>query len=198
MYITSTNSTYSRPTWAEINLSAIKYNLGQIRRFIETGVELMPVVKANAYGHGIYPVSRALVENGINYLSVATMDEALTLRKNDINVSVLVMGAILKEEIENAVENDITITLCSYDILDYIAGHHSSSKIKAHIKIDTGMGRLGIWHEEAEDFIKKVYDTKNIELEGIFTHFSSAGRDKMYTSYQIKSFEDLLSKDGLY
>ncbi len=183
-----------RPTWAEIDLQAAGYNLGRMREMVDGDTGIMAVVKANAYGHGICQVSRVLVENGVDYLGVATVDEAIKLRRSGLDVPVLVMGSVLAEEAKAAVDHDITLTLCDPGLLHVFAGIARDSKktLKVHIKIDTGMGRIGVWHEDAMSFIKEVYGCKEIEVEGVYTHFSSAGRDKMVTQLQIASFDKVL------
>jgi len=185
-----------RPTWAEIDLKAVGHNLNRIRKLVDKNVGIMTVVKANAYGHGICRISKVLVKSGINYLGVATVDEALKLRDAGIKVPVLVMGSVLKDEAEAAIKRGITLTLCDRRLLRDISAIAVKTKRRprVHVKIDTGMGRIGVWHEEAFEFIKSVYKDKNMELEGVYTHFSSAGRDKSFTRSQIKYFENLLSR----
>ncbi|MFH1798119.1 MAG: alanine racemase [Candidatus Omnitrophota bacterium] len=184
-----------RPTWLEIDINAIRSNLACIRGLVEkTKVDILAVVKANAYGHGLLRVGRVLVEEGVNYLGVATVDEALKLRMDGISTAILVLGSVLEEEAKVAARNNITLTLCDEQSLSLLVSiaKGTSLRPKVHVKVDTGMGRIGIWHEEAVDFIKKVYSKNEIELEGIYTHFSSAGRDKIMTSLQIDSFENVL------
>ena len=189
-----------RPTWAEIDLKAIEYNYRQVRRIVGKNVNIMVVVKANAYGHGTVEVSSILEKLDVDYLGVATMDEAARLRDHGIKSPILVLGSVLPEEVKAAMERDITLTLCSDEILEAIKEETRNqpvpegNKIKVHIKVDTGMGRIGVWHEEALDFIKKASTEKGVILEGIYTHFSSAGRDDFFTKYQIESFEKLLSE----
>jgi alanine racemase len=189
------NRTTYRPTWAEIDLGAIRRNLRNIRGLVEKKVDVMAVVKANAYGHGLCPVSRVLVEEGVDYLGVATVDEALILRSSGIEAPVLVLGSVLDEEARAAVSQNITLTLCDQGLLDILAdlAKEKGLRPKVHVKVDTGMGRIGVWHEEALDFIKKAHAAKEIEIEGVYTHFSSAGRDKAATRAQIKAFEDVIS-----
>ena len=183
-----------RPTWAEIKLDAVRYNLEQIRTFLDKDVAIMPVVKANAYGHGISEVSRVLVSNGIEYLGVATVDEALKLRSDGLKVSILVLGSVLSDEAREAVRNDITLTLCDTRLLQVLTeiAKETGKSPRVHVKVDTGMGRIGVWHEDAVKFIKQVAHVEQIKLEGVYTHFSSAARDKMYTSFQIEFFENIL------
>lgn len=184
-----------RPTWAEVDLSAIEHNFKQVRRAVGGNVNIMVVVKANAYGHGIVEVSKVLERLGVNYLGVATTDEAIRLREYGVRTPILVLGSILPEEVKVLIENNITITLCNDDLIDAInKAIANGHKAKVHIKIDTGMGRIGVWHEEALNFIKNLAQEKRIVIEGIYTHFSSAGRDDFFTNYQIEAFEKLLAK----
>lgn len=184
-----------RPTWAEIDLGAIEHNYKQVRRMVGKNVDIMVVVKANAYGHGIVEVSGVLERLGVSYLGVATTDEAVRLRESGIKTPILVLGSVLPEEVKVLVDNDITLTLCSGDLIDAVRkAALCGKKAKVHIKIDTGMGRIGVWHEEALNFVKNLAEEKNIIIEGIYTHFSSAGRDDFFTNYQIEAFEKLLAK----
>lgn len=184
-----------RPTWTEIDLRAIEYNYRQVRRLVGKATQIMVVVKANAYGHGTVEVSQVLERLGVNYLGVATTDEAVRLRDYGIRSPILVLGSVLPEEIGALLEKDVTFTLAGHDLLDSIDREARARKTRAkvHIKIDTGMGRIGVWHEEALNFIKNIwFGYHSIIVEGIYTHFSSAGRDDFFTNYQIESFEKLL------
>jgi alanine racemase len=184
-----------RPTWAEIDLKAIEHNYKQVRRVVGKNTNIMIVVKANAYGHGIVEISTVLERLGVNYLGVATTDEAIRLREHGIKTAILVLGSVLPDEVRVLVENNITLTLCSEDLLNAIKKEAAfGRKAKVHIKIDTGMGRIGVWHEEALNFIKNIAQEKDIIVEGIYTHFSSVGRDDFFTNYQIEAFEKLLAK----
>lgn len=186
-----------RPTWADVDLGAIEHNYAQVKRLVGKDVMLMVVVKANAYGHGTVEISQVLEKMGVTYLGVATTDEAVRLRDHGIKTPILILGSVLPEEVKVAKDRDITITLCSYEILDEIkrlAKYEETpvSKVKVHVKVDTGMGRIGVWHEEALAFVKDIANEPSVALEGIYTHFSSAGRDEFFTNYQIESFERLL------
>ncbi len=184
-----------RPTWAEIDLKAIEYNYRQVKRLVGKDTMIMAVVKANAYGHGTVEVSGALAKLGVDYLGVATTDEAIRLRDHGIKTPVLILGSVLANEVKAAIDNGITLTLCSNYLLDAIRKAAADGlKAKVHIKIDTGMGRIGVWHEEALNFIKNLAQEKNIIIEGIYTHFSSAGRDDFFTNHQIECFEKLLKE----
>lgn len=185
-----------RPTWAEVDIKAIEHNYKQVRRIVGKGINIMVVVKANAYGHGTVEVASILEKVGANYFGVATTDEAVRLRDHGIKTPILVLGSVLPSEVKAAIEKDITLTLASDDLLDAIRKESESCGLKArvHVKIDTGMGRIGIWHEEALNFVKNLKQEKNIIVEGIYTHFSSAGRDDFFTNYQIEAFEKLINQ----
>ncbi|MBN3039351.1 MAG: alanine racemase [Candidatus Omnitrophica bacterium] len=190
----------SRPTWAEIDLNAIRYNLSQIKKIIgwekKKSTKIMVVVKANAYGHGLIEVARALEKQEVDYLGVASLDEAIALRKSEIKLPILVLGSILPEEVPHALQHDIALTLCNKELAQEIekkAGQ-ADKIVPVHLKIDTGMGRIGVWHEQAFDFVKALKRMKHIYLEGIYTHFASASRDNFFTGFQLEAFEDLLKK----
>ncbi len=176
-----------RPTWAEIDLKAIRHNFNVIKSMVKKDVKIMAVVKANAYGHGSVEVSRVLESEQADYLGVATLDEAVTLREAGVKAPILILGSIFPHEAITAAQNDITLTLCNAELLKAIVDNNLP--VKVHIKIDTGMGRIGVWHEDAVPFIASVRDASDkITIEGIYTHFSIAGRDKFFTTYQIDSF----------
>ena len=186
--------TIHRHTWAEVDLDAIRYNFRQVKKLIGKDASLLVVVKGNAYGHGIFEVSKVLENIGADFLGVATLDEALLLRKKKINMPILILGTLLEHELKPAIKNDITLTLCHRDLaraIDRVASK-LGKKARVHIKVDTGMGRIGVWHEEAFDFVKDITELKNIFIEGIYTHFSIAARDKFFTGYQLDSFTSLL------
>lgn len=185
--------THHRSTWAEVDLSAIEYNYKQVRKLVGKGIHIMAVVKANAYGHGTVEVSNVLERSGVDYLGVATTDEAVRLRDHGIECPILVLGSVLPSEVGVAVEKGITLTVCGEELLSAIRQETLRGGIlKVHVKVDTGMGRIGVWHEDALGFVRKLSSEKGVTLEGIYTHFSSAGRDDFFTAYQIEAFEKLL------
>jgi alanine racemase len=183
-----------RPTWAEISLAAITHNCKTIRGVVGGNTSIMAVVKANAYGHGLIEVAALLNKLNIRYLGVATLDEALALRKRGVKLPVLILGSVLPHEAEVAVKNGITLTLCNAELLRVLK-NMAKKKLtpRVHIKVDTGMGRIGVWHKDALKFITDVKKAKNIEIEGIYTHFSVAGGDKSFTRHQIECFNKILA-----
>lgn len=188
-----------RPTWAEIDLKAIRYNYSAIKKIVSQDIKIMAVVKADAYGHGSVEVAKTLEDEDVYCLGVATLDEAVTLREAGIKTPILILSSVFPHEAETAAQYNITLTLCNYELLKTL--DKNGLKVKVHIEVDTGMGRIGVWHEEAPDFVKEVKKcSKNIEIEGIYTHFSVAGRDKFFTQYQIDSFNNVitrLEKEGI-
>jgi len=187
-----------RPTRVEVNLDSIVHNFREIKRVVGDRVKVMGVVKANAYGHGAYHVAKALVENGVDYLAVATVEEALELRSCGITAPVLILGYTPLSQAGEAVEKDVTFT--AFDLkyvkeLGEIASR-KGKKAKIHVKIDTGMGRIGYTDFDlAEREIEEMSKLEGIELEGIFSHFATSDeKDKDYSREQFERFADMLKR----
>lgn len=185
-----------RPTWAQINLDNLEHNFFQIKNRIASGTRILVTVKADAYGHGLIPVSQRLTSCGVDYLGVASIDEGIKLREAGIKLPVLILGLILKKDIEPLFRYNLTTTVCDDDLSIAINNKARSMHKKAnvHIKVDTGMGRIGIAHRDAHNLIKKIHSLKNINVEGLFTHFAFADMNKDFTFYQIDLFDKLLRK----
>lgn len=190
------NQPFYRQTWVEIDLNAIAQNYRTLKRNLPQETKLMAAVKANAYGHGIVEVSKKLVECGTDYLGVASVDEALILRKNFIKTPILNLGAFLKGDCQAILDYDITATVTDLSVAKSLdaAAARLKKKAKVHVKIDTGMGRLGVWYKEADEFIIKLCSFKNIIIEGLYTHFPSADTDEEFTRSQITAFCSLVDK----
>jgi alanine racemase len=178
--------------WAEINLDNIAHNVREIRRVTSNKAELMGVVKADAYGHGVIQVSRVLLENGVTRLAVATLDEAIQLRKNNFDVPVLILGYTDPARAAEILEYDITQTVFGLDLAEALsdAAVKTGRKAKIHIKVDTGMTRIGFMPgESAVKEIGRINRLPGITIEGMFTHFSSADeKDESYTRMQFEKF----------
>ncbi|MEA3454496.1 MAG: alanine racemase [Candidatus Caldatribacteriota bacterium] len=184
------------PTWVEINLDAIANNVKNIKKLIGEKKELMAVVKGNAYGHDILEIASVVLNNGATRLAVARLEEGIFLRKTGITVPILILGLTLKQQAELLVSYNITPTVSEYKMIEKISeSAFKEDKIaKVHLKVDTGMGRIGISPKYVLDFIKKVKILKNVEIEGIFTHFSVADeKDKTYTEKQFRKFMEVLT-----
>ncbi|MBH5320145.1 alanine racemase [Paenibacillus sp. GSMTC-2017] len=187
---------FYRHTWAEISLDALQHNLQAMREALPDQCLLMASVKANAYGHGAVEVAEAAERFGVDYLGVAFLDEALQLRKAGIKLPILVLGFVPAEALELARKNEITISLFREDIrqsAEVLDIPEDGNKLKVHIKIDSGMGRLGVLgHEEAIAFIEKSLNTPQLEVEGLFTHYAKADElDKTYTKLQYERFKQI-------
>lgn len=181
-----------RDTWVEISLDAIAENVKAFRNHMNQTSKLLTVVKADGYGHGAVEVSKTAIASGADGLGVALLDEALELRQAGITVPLLVLGYTKPEAVEQALEQDITLTVYREDSIDAItkASEKLGKKAKIHLKIDSGMTRIGIQtKEEALDFVKRI-NQEQIEIEGIFTHFADA--DNPNDAYTRKQFEAFL------
>ena len=181
----------NKRVWAEINLDAIAHNMRAIRDITNKSAKIMAVVKADAYGHGFLEVTKTLLENGADYLAVALVEEALQLRKNNIDVPILVLGGVSYEAVGEMIENDIMPSVFSYEFAKIIsdAAVKMGKTAKIHIKIDTGMSRIGFFAENEDTIneIEKIYNLPSIQIDGIFSHFACS--DEKDTSYTHKQFD---------
>jgi alanine racemase len=194
------------PTRAEIDFAKLAFNVEQIRRHIhgeypKRKIKICGVVKANAYGHGIEEVSKKLVDLGIDFLGVANYDEAIRLRKNIPNTPILVFGTLIHSKLEPAKyvsllhKHNLTATVASFDTAGFLNDYSRKlkSRFKIHIKVDTGMRRIGLDYKRAYRNILQIASLKNIELEGIFTHFAaSEEKNKSFARVQLERFNELL------
>lgn len=187
-----------RSAWAEIDLDNLKYNLSEIKRSLTKEARIMGVVKANAYGHGAVQVAEALRDEGVDLFAVALVSEALELRNAGINEDIMILGHTPDQLLEEAIMNDVILTVYNR------AGAESISKeagrlgklARVHIKIDTGMGRLGFRAgEEALEDIASLSELDNLELDGFFTHFATSDeKDKDYSEIQFGKFRYMLEE----
>ncbi|MDF2934762.1 MAG: alr [Paenibacillaceae bacterium] len=183
---------FYRPTWVEISLDALRHNLRSFRASLPAEMRMMAVVKADAYGHGAAQIARECMDEGASYLAVAFMDEALELRRAGIEAPILVLGYTPAEAVPLAVKYRITINVYSMDVLEALANRGPEEpSVKIHIKMDSGMGRLGLNRtEDAIAFIERALSLPGVEVEGLFTHYACADEaDKGYTMDQYTKFE---------
>lgn len=194
---------YQRPTCAEIDIRALVHNLNEAKRLAGPKSRILAVVKADAYGHGAVKVSEALVRSGVQHLGTALVEEAVELRDAGIKIPIIVLGGIFKEQIPKIAEYGLTPVVYQEGFLKAVAEEAGkrNKEINIHIKIDTGMGRIGVLPYEAVDFVKKAASQKNIKVEGIMTHFADADlADKEYAKKQMAEFTaiaDKLDKEGI-
>lgn len=187
--------------WAEINLDAVKNNILEIKKILKPETKILGVVKADAYGHGFLEVSKVLIENGADSLGVAFIDEAIQLRDCGIDKPILILGQTPAEYSAILVERDIIPTVFNKELAEAVSREavKQNKTAKIHIKIDTGMTRIGFLYNDDEkinentvECIKEIAALDNIELDGMFTHFASADEEDMeYTKKQYGRFTEL-------
>ena len=209
----NSNSNIQKPlalTWAQVDLKAIAHNIREIKRVAlpqhagkkTQRVNILAVVKADAYGHGMLKVASLLDRLGVDFFGVSDVPEGILLRKNGIKKPVLLFESTLVSFPKEIVEYNLTPTVCTLPLAQALNRYAKlkHKKIDVHVKVDTGMGRLGIWHKDATEFIKKIMQLPNLSIKGIYTHFPSADTDKRFTQEQIKQLRLLvkqLDKMGL-
>ena len=195
--------------WVDIDLKAIDHNICQLRRITDPGAGLMAVVKANAYGHGALEVAKQSIESGAVCLGVARISEGMLLRKAGISAQILILGYTPADFANALIEYDLTQTLFSLETAETLsdAANKQGKKISVHLKVDTGMGRLGFVsdplikgdREKAADKtfreVEAIARLSGLTLEGIFTHFATAdSADKTYANEQFENFKILLNQ----
>jgi Alr-MurF fusion protein len=183
-----------RPSWVEIDTNALATNVRAIKSLVGDNVTLMAVVKANGYGHGAVTVARTALLNGAEYLAVASMSEALELRDAGIGAPILVLGYTPVYAIRQAIRHNITVTLYDLELGQAFnrAARELDRKLTVHIKVDTGMGRLGVMPGDVVTLFRHLTTMKNLEVEGIFTHFSIADEDPEATAEQLTVFKNAI------
>ena len=183
---------YSYRTWAEIDLDAIRHNIGEIRRHVGEKVKILACVKADAYGHGSVQVAKVMAQSGADMLAVASVDEGAQLRDAGISSRILSLGYTAKADTDYAVAEDITPTIYTFEDAQRFsqAAQKAGKTCPIHIALDTGMTRIGFeLCNAALDEIEKINNLKNIKIEGIYTHFSCAdGKDDTFTNEQFDKF----------
>lgn len=179
-----------------INKENLKYNVDRIKGSIGKDKKIIAMVKANAYGAGDVLIASELQKYGIEDFGVANVEEAIKLRKNKVNGMILITSVCIGEEIVKAIENDITLSVSDMENvieINYFA-KRINAKAKVHLKIDTGMTRLGFSYDEMISDINKILELDNIIVEGIYTHLSCADVDREYTKEQINKFKSVLER----
>ncbi|WP_291567909.1 MULTISPECIES: alanine racemase [unclassified Clostridium] len=186
-----------RPVWAEVDLDKLAYNMREIKK-IAKSKNIVAVVKADGYGHGAVDIAPVLLQNGANGLAVAVISEAVELRRAGIEAPIMVLGFTPPNLIDNLLRYDIEQTVINYEFAKELSNMaRKKNKIaKIHIAVDTGMGRIGFLpNDKSVDEIYKISQLSNIEIEGLFSHFSSADEgDKEYTKLQVERFNDFYNK----
>lgn len=180
-----------RQTYLEVDCEKLKNNIVEIKKNYSDYNYYFGVVKANAYGHGSYVVN-SLIKGGINYLAVSSLEEAITIREYNSEIPILVLEPIRLEYMHICVENNITITVSNVDYFKNLCNTHLSNTLKVHIKLDTGMSRLGIKSsEDLKYIIANIPQNDKLFLEGIYTHFATSGILDKHWDNQLSNFKKI-------
>ncbi len=186
-----------RPTWAEIDLDALVHNFRVIRERVSSDVKILAAVKANAYGHGAVECSRRLEKEGVDWFGVALPEEGVELRDAGITRQILCMGGIWQGQERLCLEQNLTPVIYRLDTLETLdrAAADAQKSINVHVKIDTGMGRLGVRAEDVPQFSDALQQFKNIRVDGLMTHLASADDEAQteFTHSQFKKFSDAVA-----
>lgn len=182
-----------RDAWVEVNLDSIEKNILQFKKYIRKDAKLFAVVKADAYGHGAVMIAPVLLASGVEFLGVSSIDEALQLRDAKITAPILVLGAVPVWSFDWAATNNISVSVFSDEHIEACKRTFEKIKIKpkVHVKIDTGMNRIGVRPEDAISFIEKLRNCDFLELEGVFTHFATA-ESKSFAQKQYQAFRNVV------
>jgi len=185
--------------WAEIDLAALERNLKLIRASLPPHIRYVAVVKADAYGHGLQQVAARLMHAGADLFGVANITEAAQLRELGPGWPILLLSPLLPDEDRFVAEYDVAATVSTEEEVARLdaAGAKAGRPILVHVKIDTGMGRLGVWHGSAPALIRRIADSPNVRLAGVFTHFASPDDDPAFTQEQRRRFLKALEACGL-
>jgi len=193
-------------SWIEISKSNLIYNVKAHYKFLDKKTKLMPVVKSNAYGHGLILISQILDKmKEVGFLSVVNLEEAIILRKNKIKKPILVLsyygvgesGLEFEEQIKFAIKNNISLMVYDLEKIKFFNSIASQlkKKIKIHIKVETGMARVGVPYDRALDFIQKVAKLRNVEIEGLASHFATTEESNQYfAKLQLNNFKNLIKE----
>jgi alanine racemase len=183
-----------RRCWVEIHLSELEHNLQCIRSMVPSHVKIISVVKADAYGHGIHATVARLMQSGTDIFAVANVQEGASIREMGSGWPILTLSPLLPEEIPACIENNITPTISTYQEAEAInkVASIKKSPIQCHFKIDTGMGRLGIWYEQALEEYIKISKLHYIRIQGIYTHFATSDTDIQFTHKQRELFLSII------
>lgn len=181
-------------TWLEIDTKALKANYRLFKKIIGQNTKLLAVVKSNAYGHGIVETSQYLEKFGIDFLGVDSVVEAKTLRQNGVQSPILVFGFTLPEMVDWARQNNVSLTLSNFDFLKTIKLKKSNKKLKVHIKVETGLNRQGFALDSLPKLVKELSKNRQIEVEGVYTHFADAKnpKQKLATQRQVNIFNQAI------
>lgn len=185
--------------WVEVDLDAIVNNYGQVRKYVREDTKILGVIKADAYGHGLLEVAKELEKQGIDYLAVTEISEGIRLRESGIKIPILVFSPFLPEDIYCLSEYELTVSLANLEMIKQFMT--KGVAVKAHIKLETGLGRTGIKIHELQEMVDLLQSAENIEIEGIYSHLATAMWDN--TSFALEQYNkfvqavEFIEKEGL-
>ena len=193
--VRQSNINIHKDAWVEVNLEYLAQNIQAIKKTIPQGKKMMAIVKADAYGHGAQMLAQTMLASGVDMFGVSSIDEGLDLRQVKIKAPILVVGAVPVWAVETAVQNDIIISIFNEAHLKACeeAFNRTGIKPRVHVKIDTGMNRIGVRINEAVDFIEQVRNAKYLSFEGVFTHLANA-EEINATREQVNAWNDILAQ----
>ncbi|MDE0819759.1 MAG: alanine racemase, partial [Opitutales bacterium] len=181
--------------WADIDLAALERNLRHIQAGLPAGLKYVAVVKADAYGHGIQPVVSRLMQCGADMFAVANVGEGMQIREIGSGWPILILSPLLPGEEEALLDYDLIATLSTTEEAERFNqfARKAGTPLPVHVKIDTGMGRSGVWHESAAELLQKISVMDSLRIEGLYTHFADAPQDIIFTETQRRLFLDATS-----
>lgn len=181
--------------WAEVDLSALEHNIAEVRRMLPSEVGLISIVKADAYGHGVRPVVERLNALDVQGYAVASPSEGAEVRAIGVKEPIIVFGPIFPCDLDSVLRHDLSVSISSMEELCWLSCALSGTRknVCVHLKVDTGMGRMGVSSLEASSLVRRVQGVQNLKLEGIYTHLASAGEQDAFTELQRKRFAECIA-----
>ena len=202
---------HNHTSWVEIDLKAVRHNFQALKKMTHRQIvelrscdglpargirvpKILGVVKAESYGHGMLPVTKELIKLGVDFLGVSELAEGIALRQKKIKKPILVFETPLPSMVKDYVDHGLISTVCSDKVAKALNAYarKTGQKAEVHIKVDTGMGRLGVWYPEAVDFIRRVMQFPSLRVTGLYTHFPLADTDAKFTQRQIDAMAKLV------
>ena len=185
----------SLSTWSEIHIKYLAYNFHSVRKYIDENIKYMAVVKADAYGHGALQCAHRLEREGVDWFGVALPEEAIELRKSGIHKHILCLGGFWEGQEKEILNYNITPVIYRAELAESFnrAAEERGVVADVHVKVDTGMNRIGVRFDELTAFVENLKRFKNLKVDGVMTHFAAADNDNDFTNLQIKRFQEALN-----
>lgn len=197
MPFVNSKSNMFRPLWIEVDLRALRNNFKAIKKLVGDNVKVIATIKQSAYGHGIIPIAKELSLLGVDFFGVGSVEEGISLRESGIKEQIIILTVVLSKFAGYFIKYNLTPTIVDLKFARELNKEAEKKKgliHPVHVKIDTGMGRLGLHYQDAYKFIRSLKKLRSISLEGVYTHFPAADTDLDFTNYQINIFNKFISK----